>query len=145
MHNRDQETPGAVRFNQSTVEKIGIPEKRFMLEECIEDILGYEPPTCEKPSKAYIHIKSNWTEDWSSLPEKWREVDESIFEDSFNLISSETVDDTILDVMCLKNKRTQKHTVIEKVYKVIEASGREVSLSQKNLHYPDNRLQFTIK
>lgn len=93
IHDRDQETPGAVRFNQPIVDAVGIQTKRIMLEECIEDVLGYEAPSYEKPSKAYIHIISSWDDNWSSIPEQWRSIVEAIFKDSFNLLDTEGVND----------------------------------------------------
>jgi putative ATP-dependent endonuclease of the OLD family len=92
LHDRDINTPGAAVFNEP-ISNVCSPEKRFMLEECIEDILGYPSPTYDKPSKAYSHILENWGEEWSSIPERWRSIVESIFDSSFQLQKNESIDD----------------------------------------------------
>ncbi|WP_057914643.1 AAA family ATPase [Peribacillus muralis] len=96
IHDRDQGTPGAEIFNTPILEAMVNPNRRFMLEECIEDALGYPAPSAEKPSKAYIYIQKSCTKEWSSIPEKWREIVETIFEDSFNLLNNEPIINTDL-------------------------------------------------
>lgn len=59
-----------------------------MLINCIEDILGYKAPTNEKPYKAYKYITENWTDSWDSISSQWRLIVESVFKDSFSLVSS---------------------------------------------------------
>ena len=73
MHDRDANTPGAAAMNDPILEQTG-PNRRIMLEECIEDILGYAPPAREKPYTAYRHIIDNWGGDFIDLPEQWREI-----------------------------------------------------------------------
>ena len=38
-------------------------ERRTMLHECIENVLGYDPPGYDKPFKAHRHIQENWDAD----------------------------------------------------------------------------------
>lgn len=73
MHDRDGDTPGAVVMNDPILAECG-QTRRIMLEECIEDILGYIPPSSEKPFKAYKHIQTNWSAEFSDLPEQWRDI-----------------------------------------------------------------------
>jgi predicted ATP-dependent endonuclease of OLD family len=92
LHDRDINTPRAAVFNEP-ISVVCSPEKRFMLEECIEDVLGYPSHTSDKPSKAYIHILENWGNEWSSIPERWRSIVESIFDSSFQLQKNESISD----------------------------------------------------
>lgn len=48
--------------------------RQILLEECMENVLGYEAPSADKPYKAYCHIKSNWGDDFNSIPDAWREI-----------------------------------------------------------------------
>lgn len=47
-------------------------ERRVMIEECIEDLLGYDAPSSEKPYKAYAHIQNNWSNEFNDLPTNWK-------------------------------------------------------------------------
>ena len=78
MHDKDSETPGAVVFNQPILEAVGDATKVFVVENCIEDVLGYTAPRSNKPYKAYVHIKNNWT-DYNSISESWREIVSNVF------------------------------------------------------------------
>ncbi|WP_363551076.1 AAA family ATPase [Caldifermentibacillus hisashii] len=97
IHDMDNNNPNAKNFNRPILEAIGSPNRRFMLENCIEDILGYKPPTKDKPYAAYKYIINNWTSEWKSLPQKWRNILENIFfgknqDESTNLLIASTVD-----------------------------------------------------
>ena len=41
-----------------------------MMEECVEDELGYPVPGRDKPYKAYEHVQ-NW-KSWDDVPENWK-------------------------------------------------------------------------
>jgi predicted ATP-dependent endonuclease of OLD family len=71
MHDRDAGTPKAEAMNDPILEQTG-HERRVMIEECIEDLLGYVAPNSEKPYKAYIHVQENWGNEFNDLPENWR-------------------------------------------------------------------------
>jgi putative ATP-dependent endonuclease of OLD family len=73
MHDRDKGTENAEVMNAPILAQTG-EQRRIMIEECIEDILGYSAPTKEKPYKAHKHIQENWGNDFDSLPEKWKEI-----------------------------------------------------------------------
>jgi predicted ATP-dependent endonuclease of OLD family len=80
IHDMDSKTPKAMLFNEPILQAICDSEKRIMLEDCIEDVLGYKAPSKEKPFKAYSYIKDNWTKDWDSITPQWRVILERIFE-----------------------------------------------------------------
>lgn len=73
MHDRDRGTERAEAMNPIILSVTG-PERRIMVEECVEDILGYAPPSSEKPYKAYKHIEDNWSSDFVNLPENWKQI-----------------------------------------------------------------------
>lgn len=73
LHDRDAGTNGADAVNAAIVAASG-EERRTMLEECIEDVLGYEPPSYDKPFKAYRYIQENWGDDFVSIPKPWSEI-----------------------------------------------------------------------
>ena len=50
----------------------------FVLENCIEDVLGYTAPTSDKPYKAYCYIKGNWKE-WKDVSKHWKTIIQKIF------------------------------------------------------------------
>lgn len=72
IHDLDSATPKAAEFNAPITEAAG-PENVAGLAECIEDVLGYEPPSREKPYAAFRHA-SGWGASWADVPMKWREV-----------------------------------------------------------------------
>lgn len=80
IHDRDSHTPGASKFNEPILLALGTENehKRIMLDECIEDILGYSPPDRDKPFYAYKHITNEWGDDWDSVNLKWRTIIEQL-------------------------------------------------------------------
>lgn len=85
MHDKDSES-GAIKFNTPILEALENDEnRRYMVENTIEDLLGYEAPNNEKPYKAYKHISKSWGNEWDEVPEKWRKVFQTkIAPDLFN-------------------------------------------------------------
>lgn len=73
MHDSDALTPRAEAMNAPILAQTGV-DRRIMIEECIEDLLGYAAPSNEKPYKAYEYISENWGDDFNELPESWRSV-----------------------------------------------------------------------
>jgi predicted ATP-dependent endonuclease of OLD family len=73
LHDRDTGTVGAEAVNAAILEAAG-ETGRTMLEECIEDVLGYDAPSRDKPFAAYRHIQENWGDDFESIPTPWREI-----------------------------------------------------------------------
>lgn len=71
MHDRDAGTERAEAMNAPILAQTG-NDRRIMIEECIEDLLGYDAPSSEKPYKAYLHIQNNWSDDFDGLPNDWK-------------------------------------------------------------------------
>lgn len=72
IHDRDKGTQGAEVFNPHILEAAGAPEQVAMLEECIEHALGYQPPSSDKPFKAF-QAASAWA-DFAAVPTAWKRV-----------------------------------------------------------------------
>lgn len=79
VHDRDQGTPGAERMNQPILDAVGDASKRLMMQECIEDELGYQDPGHDKPFTAYEHVK-DWAT-WDDVPDNWKNKMRTIFAD----------------------------------------------------------------
>lgn len=73
MHDRDHGTERAEAMNPKILSVTG-SDRRVMVEECIEDILGYAPPSSEKPYRAYKYIEDNWPSEFIKLPENWKKI-----------------------------------------------------------------------
>lgn len=78
IHDGDFGVDGAECFNEPIKNALNDDDKLVVLQNCIEDVLGYSTPKSNKPFVAYKHIQDNWT-DWSSIPELWRKSVEKIF------------------------------------------------------------------
>lgn len=79
IHDKDQ-IDGATKFNQPILEAIGNENDRLMLENCMEEVLGYDAPNENKPYEAYKYIQSNWKEEdgWSGVSAQWKSLIETI-------------------------------------------------------------------
>ena len=71
VHDRDQGTPKAEAMNQPIVNQTGA-HRRIMLHECVEHILGYAPPSSEKPYTAHKFISENWGDTFDTVSEPWK-------------------------------------------------------------------------
>ncbi len=71
MHDRDAGVAGAEKFNAPIQAAVGDSSRVFVLEECMEDLLGYDAPSSEKPFKAY-QSTCNWGENWEDVPTNFR-------------------------------------------------------------------------
>lgn len=78
MHDKDKNTPGAVVFNEPIRQALNDDARLFVLENCVEDVLGYSAPSSDKPYKAYCYIKDNWNS-WNDVSPKWKSIVEQIF------------------------------------------------------------------
>lgn len=78
MHDKDENKDGAKKFNEPIRNALGNDEKLVVLENCIEDVLGYQAPSFDKPYKAYEYTNKNW-EDWNSIPQNWKDIMAQIF------------------------------------------------------------------
>ncbi|WP_207668582.1 AAA family ATPase [Ruminococcus bovis] len=62
IHDGDFGVNGAECFNKPIREALSDDSKLVVLENCIEDVLGYNAPKTDKPFVAYKHIQDNWTD-----------------------------------------------------------------------------------
>lgn len=87
VHDKDTKE-GAIKFNEPIKDALGGEEHRIMLENCMEDILGYKPPASDKPFTAYKYIIDNWPEEkeWEGVQKNWKKIIETqIFYTAFEL------------------------------------------------------------
>jgi predicted ATP-dependent endonuclease of OLD family len=80
VHDEDSNSSGANVFNQSILHALGDDaSKRYMMHDCIEDVLDYSVPSSDKPYCAYEKIK-DW-KTWSDVPTKWIDTMKKVFSD----------------------------------------------------------------
>lgn len=78
VHDEDSGVSGAEKMNQPILDSLdGDANKRLMMHNCIEEELGYNAPSYDKPYKAYEFV-SQW-EKWDDVPERWKEVMKKVF------------------------------------------------------------------
>ena len=82
IHDRDYGTERAVVYNKLILDALGNNERVLMMEECIEDELGYQAPSIEKPYTAYQFLKT-W-DSWDDVPQKWKDKMQKIFSGYLN-------------------------------------------------------------
>lgn len=80
IHDKDSGVEGAEKFNEPIRVAVNDDEKLWVLENCIEDVLGYIAPSYDKPHKAYKYINNNWSEEWLSISENWRKLIEEVWD-----------------------------------------------------------------
>lgn len=73
IHDRDKGTEGAEKFNEPIKAAVGNDKKLILLEECIEDFLGYPAPSSEKPFNAFKRTLE-WGEGWDGVPEQLKKL-----------------------------------------------------------------------
>ena len=78
VHDEDSGNEGAERMNQPILDALGGDDtKRYMMHNCVEDVLGYEAPLFDKPYKAYCFVKDWLT--WANVPNGWKNAMRDIF------------------------------------------------------------------
>lgn len=82
IHDRDSGIERAVVYNKPILDALGNNERVLMMEECIEDELGYEAPSSEKPFTAYQFLKG-W-KSWDDVPQKWKIKMQKVFNGYLN-------------------------------------------------------------
>jgi len=87
MHDRDRGTERAEQVNDHILNQTG-EDRRLMLNECMEDILGCNVHTSEKPYKAYKFICEEWGNDFADLPDNWKEIFINVCEPNLNHLRS---------------------------------------------------------
>lgn len=73
LHDSDIGTPKAELINPLILAQTG-EGRRIMINNCIEDILGYPAPSSEKPYHAYAFIQRTWGETFETIPDNWRNL-----------------------------------------------------------------------
>ena len=65
-------------MNQPILDALGGDvNKRYMMHDCVEDVLGYEAPNSDKPYRAYCYVK-DWT-NWEQVPNSWKDAMKVVF------------------------------------------------------------------
>ena len=78
VHDEDSGTPGAAVMNQPILDALGGEmNKRYMMHDCVEDVLGYEAIDSDKPYRAYCYVK-DWT-NWEQVPDSWKDAMKIVF------------------------------------------------------------------
>lgn len=78
VHDRDAGTVRAEQFNNPIANAVGTNGRIIQMLECIEDEIGYEPPTSDKPYKAYC-ATLQWGSKWTDIPPRWQNKMKDIF------------------------------------------------------------------
>jgi putative ATP-dependent endonuclease of the OLD family len=78
IHDRDRGKEKAYAFNKPILEAVGEESKVIVLEECMEDLLGYTAPSSNKPYRAYKFINENWGDNWEEINTNWKSIIEYI-------------------------------------------------------------------
>jgi putative ATP-dependent endonuclease of the OLD family len=77
MHDRDKGTIGAEIFNKPISDAVNDSTRLTLNEENVEDCLGYQAPSTDKPFVAFEYT-SNWNK-VSDIPKNWKDKFEFIF------------------------------------------------------------------
>lgn len=80
MHDSDIGKEGQENINQLIEKACGI-ENVHVLDSCIEDVLGYSPPSREKPYSAFNFTKKEWKDDLSKISEEWKVAFKFLFDE----------------------------------------------------------------
>lgn len=71
LHDHDGSKPGSESVNNAIADAAG-EDRRTMVHEQVEDLLGYPPPSYDKPFKAHQFTEENWGDSFDSISENWR-------------------------------------------------------------------------
>lgn len=90
VHDEDKGTAGAEKMNTPILEALGGDKsKRLMMQNCIEDELGYKAPSSDKPYTAYKYVQK-WTS-WKGVSDHWKEVMKQVFSELVELERDEAM------------------------------------------------------
>ena len=79
IHDKDTGVAKAEAFNQPILTAVGDSNKCHIADKCVETLLGYEPPSNDKPYKAFCHVKENWSESWNDVTDLWKAFLDKVF------------------------------------------------------------------
>ena len=80
MHDSDVGKKGQANINNLIADACG-KENVHVLDNCIEEVLGYSAPDREKPFFAFSFIQKEWKDDPSKISEKWKVAFEFLFDE----------------------------------------------------------------
>ena len=80
VHDRDKGTEGAEKFNVPISNATQGKGKVIQMCENVEDEIGYDAPSSEKPLRAYKETIT-WGDNWDGVPDSWKEKMKEIFGD----------------------------------------------------------------
>lgn len=80
VHDRDKGIEGAEKFNNPIADATQGKGRVIQMCENVEDEIGYDSPSSEKPLRAYRETLT-WGDDWGGVPEPWKEKMKEIFGD----------------------------------------------------------------
>jgi predicted ATP-dependent endonuclease of OLD family len=82
IHDKDNGKDGQENANELIKAEAGA-DNVYVIDDCIETVLGYSPPSKEKPYKAYQHIQKNWGNDSTKMSDEWKKILKFLFNESF--------------------------------------------------------------
>jgi putative ATP-dependent endonuclease of the OLD family len=80
VHDRDKGIEGAEKFNEPIAVATQGKGKVILMCENVEDEIGYEAPSSEKPLQAYKETIT-WGDSWDDIPDTWKKKMKEIFGD----------------------------------------------------------------
>lgn len=90
VHDEDKGTAGAEKMNTPILEALGGDKsKRLMMQNCVEDELGYKAPSSDKPYTAYKYVQK-WTS-WKEVSDRWKKVMKQVFPELVELERDEAM------------------------------------------------------
>lgn len=78
IHDADGGNPRAAALNKPILNAVGDPSRITVLRECLEDVLGYDEPSKDKPYAAYAHTEL-WENTLEDASDAWKNVLVRIF------------------------------------------------------------------
>lgn len=79
VHDRDGGIAGAEKFNQPIADALAGKGRVIQMHENLEQVLGYNAPTSEKPFRAYQETQKWDLSEWDKIPKVWRDKMVEIF------------------------------------------------------------------
>ena len=80
VHDRDKGIVGAEKFNKPIADATQGKGRVIQMCENVEDEIGYDAPSYEKPLRAYKET-TTWGDNWDGVPELWKVKMKEIFGD----------------------------------------------------------------
>ena len=80
IFDKDNGKENAEKYNAAIISAIDDSDRYYEVEGCIEELLGYEQPSNDKPFHAYKFTETNWGDNWESISEGWRNLLQKVFD-----------------------------------------------------------------